>query len=561
MLFELYVKNYALIDELTIQFDEGFNVITGETGVGKSILIDALTMCLGMRANKDAIRKGQKKLITRAVFLLNKLNPKLVDQMEKLGFVDDINTIILSREVYESGKSIGRINGQVVTINDLKETGMLLVDIHSQREHQSLLDKKNHLDILDQFIGDKHVKELEELNNIVIKFNELNIKRTKLLNQEQQVEREKDILEYQLKELNEINITEGEDEQLENHLRILNNAELIFNQSHYAYSKLYSNEKSVYNILSDSIDAISKIVNIDDNLQNTANQLNDALAYIEDAAFYLMDYKEGINFDNQELNDLNQKINKINILKRKYGPEIKDVYKYKEEIEEKLEMISNKDDLLNKLNINILECKNKYIMIAKEISKIRKNAAKEFSQKVTEELKDLAMEKAAFFVNIDVDENRYNRNGMDNVEFYIITNKGDSKKALIKIASGGELSRVILSIKNVINTNDYIDTLIFDEIDTGISGRTAQMVAQKINHIGNSKQVISITHLSQIASMADCHFNVEKESTEKGTRTNFKKLNMNERYIELARLISGKEITDTSIEHAKEMISMNGKIQ
>ncbi|MFZ7131095.1 MAG: DNA repair protein RecN [Eubacteriales bacterium] len=560
MLFQLYVKNYALIDELTVQFDNGFNVITGETGVGKSILIDALTMCLGVRAKKEAVRKGKNKMVSQAIFTLDKSDEKIKNYLDSLGIEDDQN-IILTREVYENGKSIGRINGLVVNINNLKEIGMMLVDIHSQREHQSLLDKKNHLSILDGYIGEGHKELLDELHNILNKYLQLKKDRDGLLIQEQQLEREKDLLHFQLRELGEIQIVSGEDEELEMQLKVLNHAEMIFHHSHASYNTLYVEEQSVYNQLAQCVDAMSQVVEIDSSTQNIYGQLNDALVTIEDAAFFLRDYKDSIQYDDDELNAIHLRLNKINTLKKKYGPEIVDIHHYKEDILEKLKIIENRDDILERMNKEINMVQNNYMELAKKISKIRKKYAIEFAHGITAELKDLAMEKSEFYINISSIDQEFRVTGIDQVEFYMVTNKGEDKKPLIQIASGGELSRIILAIKSIINTTDYIDTLIFDEIDMGISGRTAQRVAQKINHIGNKKQVICITHLPQIASMADCHYNVIKETNEKETFTLFKKLKDDERCIELARMISGKEITKTSIDHAKEMLSMNGKIK
>lgn len=558
MLFELYVKNYALIDELTVQFDGGFNVITGETGVGKSILIDALSLCLGMRGNKDAVRKGKNKMLVQALFQMDSPRDNIISYLNELG-IEESDSIILTREVYENGKSIGRINGSMVNINNLKEIGMMLVDIHSQREHQTLLDKNNHLIILDSYIGLSHKEKLDKIHDLFNKYTQLVKKRESLLHQEQQLNREKDLYEFQLKELNDLDIYDGEDIDLEQQLKILNNSEMIYNQSHQAYDLLYNSELSAYNQLALSIDSIFKIVSIDTSVNDTYDQLNNALVMIEDASHTLRDYKDNLQFDDDMLNEINIKINKINNLKRKYGPEITDIKNYKKNVIEKLEMIDNKDEVINEMNKEIEEHKNKYIELAREISMARREASLKFAQGITEELKDLAMSKSKFFVKISSDDNVIQSTGLDRVEFYIITNEGEVEKPLIKIASGGELSRVILAIKSIINTSDYINTLIFDEIDTGISGRTAQKVAQKIKNIGNKKQVICITHLPQIASMADCHFNVIKENKNDETFTLFRKLSFEERCIELARMTSGKVITETSIQHAKEMLSMNGK--
>ncbi|MPW25167.1 DNA repair protein RecN [Alkalibaculum sp. M08DMB] len=559
MLLELNVKNYALIENLNIQFAKGFNVITGETGVGKSIIIDALTMCLGNRASKDIVRKDKEKMIAQALFFIENPSKEVKVFFDRLG-IDDVNNIILTREVTSSGKSIARINGIVVNVNDLRQLGTLLVDIHSQREHQSLLDRSKHISIIDNYIGVSLEKPLEELKLILAKYRELINRRDKIIKEEMQMEREKDLLQFQSKELSEITLVQGEDEELESQYKILNNSEMIFTNSNIAYELLYLNEKSVYNELSKSIDYIEKIKKIDEKVTDYLNILNEALLLIEDGAHSIRDYKDEINYNQDELEDLNRKIVKIDNLKKKYGPEIKDILDYKEYVEQRLEIIVNKNEVLSELDKKIDIQKDNYLKIANTISNIRKKNAQIFEKKITKELKDLAMEKAVFKVEQNIDESRFSTMGIDNIEFFIKTNAGEDFKPLVKTASGGELSRIILSIKNIINLSDNIDTLIFDEVDTGISGRSAQTVAKKINNISINTQVVCISHLPQIASMADIHYNVIKESTENETFTIFKKLNINERCIELAKMTSGHELTEKSIDHAREMLILNGKI-
>jgi len=559
VLLELNVKNYALIENLNIQFTNGFNVITGETGVGKSIVLDALTMCLGSRASKDIVRRGKEKMISQALFFVENPSIEIKEFLDNLG-IEDINNIILTREVTSSGKSIARINGMVVNVNDLRCLGSNLVDIHSQREHQSLLDKGKHIHILDNYIGKSITTRVQALNIVLDHYKDLVEKRDKIIQEELQMEREKDLLKLQSKELSEFTLSEGEDETLENQVKILSNSEMIFNSSNIAYETLYLDERSVYNELSRAIDQIEKIQRIDANVEIYVSQLRNALLVIEDTSYSIRDYKDLVQYNEAELEIINQKIMKVDYLKKKYGPEVKDIINYKEYVKQRIEIIENKDEIIVELNEEIQILKKKYLTIAEEISSIRNKHAQIFEKKVTSEIKELAMEKAIFKVRQDKDTAKFHPLGIDNIEFFIKTNAGEDFLPLIKTASGGELSRVILAVKNVINLSDNVDTLIFDEIDTGISGRSAQVVAKKIDNISKSTQVICISHLPQIASMADVHYNVLKESKSDQTYTIFKKLNSDERCIELAKMTSGLKITEKSIEHAREMLLMNGKI-
>ena len=558
MLLELNVRNFALIEHLNIQFINGFNVITGETGVGKSIILDALTMCLGNRASKDIIRKGKDKMTSQALFFIENPRGDLLDFLHNLG-IEDVNNIILTREVTKSGKSIARINGLLVNVNDLRTVGSLLVDIHSQREHQSLLDKGKHIKILDEYIGSKVKEKTDILKSKLSTYNNLMNKRERIIKEEMQMEREKDLLDFQSKELSDFQLKEGEDEILESQYKLLSNGEMIYNCSNQAHEMLYLNEESIYNQLSVIIDFVEKIQRIDPKVETDVQQLRDARLLIEDTSFSIREYKEQIHFDQFELENLNQKIIKMDQLKKKYGPEIRDILKYKEHLKERLNIIENREYILEKIEEDLRQAKEEYLKIAKEISSIRKKYAQIFEKKITAEIKELAMDKAIFKVQQRIDRDKFHTTGIDDIEFYIKSNVGEDFKPLIKTASGGELSRVILAVKSVINLTDPMDTLIFDEIDTGISGRSAQVVAQKMDGISKSTQVICISHLPQIASMADAHYNVKKESKGEYTYTIFSKLNFEQRSVELAKMTSGAEVTQKSIEHAKEMLSMNGK--
>lgn len=561
MLQELSISNFALIDSLKIQFNKGLTIMTGETGAGKSIIIDALGLVLGQRASRSFIRQGQKKLLVEAQFqLIPNKRSKVLNLLEDKGIeIDEDYIIIMTREFMDSGKNVCRINGRMVPVSVMKQLSELLIDIHGQHEHQSLLHWENHKELLDYY-GGTDIEKL--LHDTKIYFNKY--KGTKkildvLLKDERQQEREKDIILFQLDEIKSAQLKEEEDQKLEERRNLLIHSEKIFRNSNKAYDLLYNSDnlnKSIYDQLSESIDCIEKISAIDNQMQETLEQLQSAFIQVEDVAFKIREYRESIEFNPNELDRIEKRLHIINNLKRKYGSTIDEILVYKDELKNKLSRIENKTEEENKLKKEIENHWTSYLEYSKKLTAIRKKIAKKLEKNIIKELNELGMDKVQFKVDIQTSEKHSNEDGLDRIEFLISPNLGQGLRELAKIASGGEISRIMLAFKRILADIDQRDTLIFDEIDTGISGRTAQVVAEKMATLSKKYQIISITHLPQIASMSDVHYLIEKEF-EKGTTTvNIHPLNLKDKAKELARMLGGATLTDLTISHAEEIIEM-----
>lgn len=567
MLSELSIFNFALIDSLNIEFNKGLNILTGETGAGKSIIIDALGLVLGQRANRENIRQGKDRMIVEALFDISPKNKKQVNNfLENRGIdIEEDYTIIMSREVLSSGKNTCRINGRMVPLSLMKELSQLLIDIHGQHEHQSLLRWESHIDLLDSYGGLKIENLLNKTRELFNKYKHSQQSLKDLLRNEMEVEREKDILKFQLDEINQAKLENiYEEEDLENRRQILIHSEILFENSNRAYELLYGgneDQASLYDQLSMVLTCVNNISTIDSSMKNISEQINNAIILIEDGAFVLRDYNETIEFNPLELDQIEKRLNTFSHLKRKYGETIKDIIDYKENLKIKLEKIENKGEEEEKLRLEIEENWSEYSRVADELTSLRKNIGKDLESSIIRELKDLGMKKAKFKIDIQSGENYSSVNGKDRVEFLISTNLGQDLRPLAKIASGGEVGRIMLALKTILAHADKIDSLIFDEIDTGISGRTAQVVAEKMANISQAYQTICITHLPQIASMADSHYLIEKEVMDNETYTIVNVLKEKDRTNELARMLGGAVLTEVTKSHANEMLEMAEKIK
>ncbi|NTW72657.1 MAG: DNA repair protein RecN [Eubacteriaceae bacterium] len=561
MLVELNIKNYALIDNINIEFKPGFNVLTGETGAGKSIIISALLLTLGSRGNKEMIRRDCDRLVVQALFSFEKLSRELKDYLEAAG-IDPEDDLILSREIHVTGRNICRINGLIVNVNDLKFVGERVVDIHSQREHNYLLNRDNHKNILDLY-GRGELKELTEgIHSLYAEYRNVVDEKNSILRNEAVLEREMDMFKFQLKEITAIDFDMGEDDELEGRLRILSNAEVLFKNSNMAYDILYSKERSVFDELNFCISQLEETARIDESVRQLTEGLREVSVNVEDLAYSLRDYKESVIFDDAELDLIQDKLNKLNTLKRKYGPELSDVKKYKEEIQGKLDMIESKERILQDLDVKIKRQTKEYRECAKKMTLARIKTAEKFSKQINSALTDLEMKNARFSVDVksDDEEKNFSPDGVDTIEFLMIANKGEDFKPLIKIASGGEISRIMLGVKGVLSDAYEIGTLIFDEIDTGISGEAASAVGEKMRALSKNHQLIAITHLPQIASLADVHYEVTKNTGEYETKTDFRLLDFEDRVKAMAKMYDGKKMTAKSLEHAREILVRNSSI-
>ena len=562
MLLELQIQNFALIEKLKIEFGKGLNILTGETGAGKSIIIDSVNFVLGERSSKDIIRTGYDKAYVETVFE-NTNDPRLLKIGEENGIDLDQEVLILTRELSISGKSICRVNGKTVTTSILKSIGNHLMDIHGQHEHQSLLNEDNHIDLLDMFGGNS----LNELKNQVehCYSNIINIKYTlnSIMGDDKARERKIDLLNFQVNEINYAILKDNEEEDLLKQKLILNNSNKLFSVLSSSYTALYENEdnnQSIFDRIGYILSELNSIIGIDNKLYDISKNISESYYLLEDAIVDIREYRDKIDFNPDLIDEVEQRLDLINKLKRKYGNTIKDIIEYRDTINKELEDICNSKGKIDNLKKQLESESNILSEKASRLSNLRKFVAKKLQSNIMNELKFLSMERSKFTVSFEIerlnDEIIYNEKGMDKIKFLISTNPGEPEKPLSKIASGGEISRIMLSIKAVLARYDNIPSLIFDEIDSGISGSAAQSVAEKLGQISNNHQVICVTHLPQIASMADTHFYISKSTISDKTNTHVEKLDKKSRIKEIARMLGGTKLTDLTLKHAEEIINM-----
>jgi len=555
MLERLHIKNIAVIDEAEIEFNKGFNVLTGETGAGKSIVIDSIYMVLGERTSKSIIRNGEKKAVVEAMFSID--NKEVINALDENGIEVEDGMVILYRDLNTDGKSLCKINGSMTTASGIREIANMLINIHGQQDNQSLLTPSSHIQFLNSYAGLE--QKLGEYRNIFNKVNEINEKIDSLQFDEREKERQTDLYSFQIKEIDDAKLVVGEDEELLERKKFISGISKISEVLNYSYDTLYSTDRNVYDRLSSVVNDFQSITEYDSTLGDIYERLNSIAIELDDTIYQIRDYRDGMDFDEREADKIESRLDLINTLKRKYGSTIQDIIAYKNEIEDKLYTITKSDEEIEKLKAELETATKERNNIASEITKIRTKYATELSERICKELADLDMSKVKF--DVQIKECAYNKNGCDNVEFLISVNTGEPLKPLSKIASGGEMSRIMLAIKTIFADSDPVDTLIFDEIDTGVSGRAAQKIAEKINKIAKNKQILCITHLAQIAAMADTHFLIEKNTDSQHTYTEVSLLDESSRKNELARIIGGAQITDTTIQAASEMIEMAEKLR
>jgi len=556
LLLNLHVKNFAIIDEVDITLKDGLNILTGETGAGKSIIIGSINVCLGGKISKDIIRRGADYAMVELLF---ETGSKAVEnRMKELDLPFEDRQILITRKI-TNGKSISKINGETVTSQSLKEIAALLIDIHGQHEHQSLLYKENYLDIIDRYAKEEVFLLKQKLSKEFLQLTELKNKLSELMIDEDKRLREISYLEYEIKEITEAKLKQGEDELLTNEYKKLSNARIIAEGIGQVYDYMgYQSAGSAGEMIGRSVKQLSKLIEYDKNLEGIYNQLLDVEALVNDFNRNLSEYQSDLNNQEEEFTAVEERLNLINHLKAKYGNSITDILKVLEEGELKLEQYYNYEVTLEELNRQIAEQEREVHSLCVKLSEIRKKNAKVLAAKIKNALLDLNFLDVQFAIELSQKEN-YTKDGFDDAEYLISVNPGEEMKTLSKVASGGELSRIMLAIKSVFADKDEIDTLIFDEIDTGISGRTAQKVSEKLSEISFSHQIICITHLAQIASMADSHFIIEKQTDGQTTRTGIRQLKEQQSIEEIARILGGAEITKTVLDSAKEMITLAKK--
>lgn len=564
MLCELHIKNVAVIDEITIDFYHGFNVLTGETGAGKSILIDAINMAMGGRANKDLIRNGTEYALADAAFSINE---KIRPLLEELGVEAEEDLLVLSRQIGMDGKSRCRINGRLVPLNILRELGQALLTIHGQHDNQALFVPKTHLHFVDEY-GNLQ-ESLQRYQKVYSAYQEATERLASLSFNEGEKARKMDLLSFQIGEITEAKLRDGEEEELEERRIFLNNAETIAENVHAAYGSLYGSEEegfSSYDLLQNAVRNLERVTNFDEKLSGFYDRLSSVLADMEDVTYDLKSYMEGIDFEPGELDRIEERLHQLFGLKRKYGNSVGEILAYLEKAEEERRAIEQNEELLVQVNREIAELKEQLVKEAESLTKERRIAAHKLEGAIMQELADLDMQKMRFSVRIEDRTDGegdivYGTSGADQIEFLISGNPGEALKPLSKIASGGEMSRIMLAMKSVLSDINAPDTMIFDEIDTGVSGRAAQKIAEKICRLAQKKQILCITHLAQIAGMADHHYCIEKHVDEERTVTFVTELSDDERKMELARIIGGVKVTELTLKAAQEMLEMAEKMK
>jgi DNA repair protein RecN (Recombination protein N) len=545
LLSYLHVKNFAIIDELEVSFGEGLNILTGETGAGKSVILGSINLALGAKASGALIRTGAQMAFVELVFDVD------AEKAEKLAALDvfpEDGQVVITRRIQEN-KSTSKINGETVTLSQIKAVASLLLDIHGQHEHQSLLSNKNHLAILDKYCGKEAEDLLLQVKEKLKEYKELKAEKQDLL--AKQDARELDFLEYEINEIEELDIKEGEEEELAASLRKMTSGRKIYDALENA--KLHTgSDEGAGDALGRAVRELSSVSSIDKDLEDFYSKALEIEELLRDLNYGIADYAESCIYDEEEMAETENRLDAIRNVFNKHGGSYESAMKFFEEASEKVGKLRDLDNYLLSLDKKIDKADNELKDICGRLSKVRKENAKVLEKEITQALIDLNFLDVKFSIGFTETEG-FTGSGSDTVTFLISTNPGEPLRPLSEIASGGELSRVMLAIKSVMAEADEIPTLIFDEIDTGISGRTAQKVAEKMAKIAVTHQVFAITHLAQIAAMADVHFLIEKGVSEDRTATSIRKLEKSEQTGELARIIGGARITDSVLESAAEM--------
>lgn len=550
MLVNLHVKNLALIEEADINFEDGFNILTGETGAGKSILIGSVNVALGGKVTGDFIRKGAEYGLCELTFHV--ASEKKIAVLKELDVVDlEENTVLISRKILPN-RTVLKVNGETKTISEVKEIAAVLIDIHGQHEHQSLMNKSNYTDILDRYSGETCQKVKEQLKERYHVYSDIKNKLSEYDMDTEQLNREISYLEFERKEIEEAALSAGEDEELEAAFKKYNNSKKIMENIAEAYRLLGEDEESVSSRISRAYRNISTVTEYDKNLEDIFDQIRELEDLVNGLNSDLSEYISDMEYDEEEYSAVSERLSLLNRLKQKYGNTIDDIMAYYEKQGEKLAALKNYDENKTKLFKELEAAEGQVLELCGELSEIRQTAAKTLSADIVTALRELNFLDVRFEISFSQTK-QFHADGFDEIDFMISTNPGEDIRPLSKVASGGELSRIMLAIKAVLADKDDMESLIFDEIDTGISGRTAQMVSVKMNEISRIHQVICITHLPQIASMADEHFLIEKNVNNGSTVTSIRHLNEEESVMEIARLLGGASITETVLNNAKEM--------
>ena len=554
MLQELSIKDFAIIDEIQISFQPKMTVLTGETGAGKSIIIDALGLLAGGRGSTEFIRKGEKKAVIQGLFTLPR-EANTYNILEEYGIDSEDGQIILQRDLYRGGRNICRINGMMVNLATLRKVGETLIDIHGQNEHQELMKPENHIDLLDEY--DKKTSQLRNQYQVVYQnYRKLKLSMEKKEADEKAWAQRLDMLNFQVKEIEEAGLKINEEDEIVEEKHKFNNLQAIHDALELSYQILSGEKIDVVGNLGNAMNELSDVSDLSENLQEINTKISDAFYSLEDAARDISDELDSMEWNGERLNEIEERLELIHQLKRKYGDTIEDILHYHSRIEKELREMENAEQNSEKQERQLSEALEKVKELAIKLSKQRKKSAKKLEKMIHEQLSALYMDKAVFEVKCLNNSKLYSK-GIDKVEFYIQTNPGEEMGPLAKIASGGELSRIMLALKTIFSQKMGVTSIIFDEVDTGVSGRVAQAIAEKISQISNNSQVLCITHLPQVAAIADNHYYISKSVNDGRTETSLKELDEKQKIREIARMLSGSEITELTLKHAEELIKMS----
>lgn len=574
MLKSLHIKNYAIIDQIEVEFEPGLNIITGETGAGKSIIVDALGLLLGDRASSEVIRKGAEKAIVEGMLsVANHSKVKTLLEEQGIDFHDDL---IVRREISSKGQNRCFLNDTPVSLQVLKSVGEHLVDMHGQHEHQSLLRTETHLDLLDDFGGlsgirNEFRKSFENLTGFFVT-------RENLKQRESLLKEKQDLYEFQLREIDAVQPVANEEEYLKSELKILENSEKLFEVTARLHEMLYEGDHAVYGQLVLAKNQLEDLAGIDKSFEELQKECSSAEAIISEVTKLIQNYNSKIEFNPERLEEIRNRLGNLSLLKKKYGGTINHIIEHREKIAKEFALAENFYQELHKLEQAIETERKNCSSIAQRLSGKRRELVEKLCESVVDELNRLGINNAKFdvsiknqqlsgrncesdrvYVKIGKDAVVANQRGIDEVEFLISTNLGEDPKPLAKIASGGEISRIMLALKTILAKSERLPLLIFDEIDVGVSGRIAQYVGRSLKDLSRYHQVISITHLPQIAGLADIHYVVEKKESKERTTTKLKKLNLEERIREVAKLMSGEDITEAGLVGARELMGLPSK--
>lgn len=554
MLKELSIKNFAIIEEVSVSFTDGLTVLTGETGAGKSIIIDAVHLLAGGRGSQEFIRHGAKKAELEGLFFIQNPQHPVFQKLQEVGIEVDDDSVILRRDINDHGKSVCRVNGKLVTIAILREIGGSLIDIHGQHESQELMDERFHISLLDQFAGSKLHRAKESYNGLYQTYIKLKKELASVSDNEQQIAQRIDLYQYQINEIDAIQLIENEDEDLQLERKKFQNFHKTFERISATYEALNGESKGL-DWIGNAMSELEDIASFDETYKEQAELVSNSFYSLQEMSYQLKNVMDESEFDEERLNVIEERLAAIQSLKRKYGNSIEEILLYRQKIGDELDGLVNRDERIQQRQKALDRVEKDLEVESKELTLIRKKAAKELSEAIVIQLRELFMEKATFEV-IFKTLNMFDKNGKDDVSFYMSTNVGEPAKPISKIASGGELSRMMLALKGIFSKHQGITSIIFDEVDTGVSGRVAQAIAEKIANISRSSQVLCITHLPQVAAMADQQLLIEKQVMGERTMTKLTEVTGKDRVQELSRMMSGAEITSLTLDHATELLSI-----